>query len=139
MGKAKYVYSFQGRMVSAYQIAKACGLPERVHTIKHCLETGMDADDAIEYTKNNPSFKWNHAADAGGIRPWEIDRLRRQIKPGDKLRVRVTSSNKADTEPTIRWETCRVTGTYPYVVTFRRPCGLVVSKTYIDLIQDGIR
>ena len=139
MGKAKDVYPFQGRMVSAYQIAKTYGLPERVHTIKHCLETGMDAEEAIEYTKNNPSYKWNNAADVGGIRQWEINRLRKRIRPGDKLRVTVAAATYSNARYDYRKENCRVTGVYPYLVTLRRPCGLGVSKTYIDLIQDGIR
>ena len=139
MGKAKDVYPFQGRMVSAYQIAKTYGLPERVHTIKHCLETGMDAEEAIEYTKNNPSYKWNNAADVGGIRQWEINRLRKRIRPGDKLRVTVIYADALSIADLTRKENCRVTGVYPHLVTLRRPCGLGVSRTYVELIQDGIR
>lgn len=139
MGKAKDVYPFQGRMVSAYQIAKTYGLPERVHTIKHCLETGMDAEEAIEYTKNNPSYKWNNAADVGGIRQWEINRLRKRIRPGDKLRVTVIYADALSIADLTRKETCEVTGVYPHLVTLRRRCGLTTSKTYVDMLVEGVR
>ena len=136
MGKASVLFPFRGEMVSAGDIAAAYGIDRKyAQNIKVRLLAGMGVDEAV-------ADAWNGRItppDMTGIRPWEIDRLRKRLKRGDKLRVRVTSSNKADTEPTIRWETCRVTGTYPYVVTFRRPCGLGVSKTYVELIQDGIR
>ena len=136
MGKAKELFPFRGEMVSAGDIAAAYGIDRKyAQNIKVRLLAGMGVDEAV-------ADAWSGRItppDMAGIRPWEIDRLRKRLKRGDKLRVRVTSSNKADTEPTIRWETCRVTGTYPYVVTFRRPCGLGVSKTYVELIQDGIR
>ena len=136
MGKAKELFPFRGEMVSAGDIAAAYGIDRKyAQNIKVRLLAGMGAEEAV-------ADAWNGRItppDMAGIRPWEIDRLRKRLKRGDKLRVRVTSSIKADTEPTIRWETCRVTGTYPYVVTFRRPCGLGTSKTYVDLIQDGIR
>ena len=122
-------------MVSAYQIAKAYGQQGDYWMIRRRLMDGMSAEEAVKTAQGAKK----ETAPSFGIRPWEIGRLRTRLNPGDKLRVRVTSSNKADTEPTIRWETCRVTGTYPYVVTFRRPCGLGVSKTYVELIQDGIR
>lgn len=136
MGKASVLFPFRGEMVSAGDIAAAYGIDRKyAQNIKVRLLAGMGVEEAV-------ADAWNGRMtppDMTGIRPWEIGRLKKHLKRGDKLRVRVTSSNKADTEPTIRWETCRVTGTYPYVVTFRRPCGLGTSKTYVDLIQDGIR
>lgn len=136
MGKAKQLFPFRGQLVSAGDVAAAHGLDRKyAQSVKARLVAGMDAAaavrDVIEHRKEAPGIT--------GIQPWEIDQLRRRLQPGDRLRIRVTSSNKADTDLTIRWETCRVTGTYPYVVTFRRPCGLVVSKTYVELIQDGMR
>lgn len=75
----------------------------------------------------------------GGILPWEIDRLRRQIKPGDQLRVTVIYADALSIADLTRKETCRVTGVYPHLVTLRRPCGLITSKTYIDLLLEGVR
>ena len=136
MGKAKQLFPFRGQLVSAGDIAAAHGLDRKyAPSVKARLLEGMDAaaavQDVIEHRKEAPGIT--------GIQPWELDQHRRRLQSGDRLRIRVTSSNKADTDLTIRWETCRVTGTYPYVVTFRRPCGLVVSKTYVELIQDGMR
>ena len=134
MGEAKTLFPFRGQMSSAYQIAKAYGMQEDYWMIQHRLMNGMSAEEAVKDAQNAK----RKASPVLGIRHREINRLRTHLKPGDKLRVRMCSSNKADTEPIIRWETCRVIGTYPYVVTLRRTCGLWASKTYVDLIQEGV-
>ena len=135
MGKAKLLFPFRGQMASAYRIAKAYGRQEDYWMIRRRLMDGMSAEEAVMATQSAKK----EAAPSFGIQPWEINRLRTHLKPGDKLRVRVHYATFGQDKESIRVETCRVTGTYPYVVTLRRPCGLGTSKTYVDLIQDGIR
>lgn len=146
MGKARLLFPFRGQMVSAYQIAKAYGRQGDYWMIRRRLMDGMSAEEAVEAVKNrlpigktNVVTKKKDTTPCTGIQPWEINRLRARLKPGDKLRVRVHYATFGQDKESIRVETCRVTGTYPYVVTLRRPCGLGTSKTYVDLIQDGIR
>lgn len=123
-------------MVSAGDIAAAYGIDRKyAQNIKVRLLAGMDVEAAVADARNGlvtpPAMT--------GIRPWEIDRMRHQIKPGDKLRVMVIYADALSIADLTRVETCRVTGVYPHLVTLRRPCGLGVSRTYVELIQDGIR
>lgn len=133
MGKAKILFPFRGQMVSAYQIARAHGMQESVWSIKKRLLDGMSAEEAV---KTSQSAK-KETAPSFGIQPREVDRLRKRIKPGDKLRVRVYYATLGQDTSSTRVETCRVTGVYPHLVTLRRPCGLGTSKTYIDLLLEG--
>ena len=123
-------------MVSAGDIAAAYGMDRKyAQNIKVRLLAGMGVEEAV-------ADAWNGRVVAPvmtGIRTREIDRLRKRLKPGDKLRVTVAAATYSNARYDYRKENCRVTGVYPYLVTLRRPCGLGVSKTYIDLIQDGIR
>lgn len=135
MGKARLLFPFRGQMVSAYQIAKVYGRQGDYWMIRRRLMDGMSAEEAVKTAQGAKK----EAAPSFGIQPWEINRLRTHLKPGDKLRVRVHYATFGQDKESIRVETCRVTGVYPHLVTLRRPCGLWTSKTYMDLIQDGIR
>lgn len=145
MGKAKILFPFRGQMVSAYQIARAYGMQESVWSIKKRLLDGMSAEEAVEAVKNrlpigktNVVTKKKGTTPCTGIQPWEINRLRARLKPGDKLRVRVHYATFGQDKESIRVETCRVTGVYPHLVTLRRPCGLTTSKTYVELLMEGV-
>lgn len=145
MGKAKILFPFRGQMVSAYQIARAYGMQESVWSIKKRLLDGKSAEEAVEAVKNrlpigktNVVTKKKDTTPCAGIQPWEINRLRTHLKPGDKLRVRVHYATFGQDKESIRVETCRVTGVYPHLVTLRRPCGLTTSKTYVELLMEGV-
>ena len=133
--KAETLYPFQGRMVSAVYIADYYGCRNSAQVIRERLRAGATPEEATRGLGRH--IKQPDAS--GGIQPWEIDRLRRQIKPGDKLRVTVIYADALSIADLTRKENCRVTGVYPHLVTLRRPCGLMVSRTYVELIQDGIR
>ena len=136
MGKAKLLFPFRGQMVSAYQIAKAYGRQGDYWMIRRRLMDGMSAEEAA---KTSQSAK-KEVAPSFGVQPREVDRLRKRIKPGDKLRVWVYYATLGQDTSSTRVETCRVTGVYPHLVTLRRPCGLTTSKTYIDLLlEEGVR
>ena len=136
MGKAKELFPFRGEMVSAGDIAAAYGMDRKyAQNIKVRLFAGMRVEEAV-------ADAWNRRItppDMTGIQPWEINRLRTHLKPGDKLRVRVYYATLGQDTSSTRVEACRVTGVYPHLVTLRRPCGLVTSKTYTELIMEGIR
>ena len=135
MGKAKDLYLFRGELVSAYQIAKAYGRQEDYWMIRRRLMEGMDAEEAVRTARSAKKV-----SNFAGIRPWELDQLRRRIKSGDKLRVtvRYVDAHRMDSDLR-RLEKCTVTGVYRNLVTLRRPCGMGESKTYVDLILEGIR
>ena len=134
MGKARLLFPFRGQMVSAYQIAKAYGRQGDYWMIRRRLMDGMSAEEAV---KTSQSAK-KETAPSFGIQLWEINRLRTHLKPGDKLRVRVHYATFGQDKESIRVETCEVTGVYPHLVTLRRRCGLGTSKTYIDLLVEGV-
>ena len=135
--KADNLFPFRGKMLSAYQIAKAYGIVGSAHLLRTRMLEGMTPEEAVASIQARRTGPRSDVI--GGILPWEIDRLRRQIKPGDKLRVTVIYADALSIADLTRKETCRVTGVYPHLVTLRRPCGLGVSRTYVELIQDGIR
>lgn len=135
MGKATMLFPFRGQMVSAYRIAKAYGRQEDYWMIRRRLMDGMSAEEAVMATQSAKK----EAAPSFGIQPWEINRIRTHLKPGDKLRVRVYYATLGQDTSSTRVEACRVTGVYPHLVTLRRPCGLITSKTYIDLLLEGVR
>lgn len=134
--KAETLYPFQGRMVSAVYIADYYGCRNSAQVIRERLRAGANPEEAArglgKHLKQQDIF--------GGIYPGELDQLRRRIQPGDKLRVtvRYVDAHRMDSDLR-RLEKCTVTGVYPHLVTLRRPCGLGASKTYIELIQEGIR
>lgn len=132
--KAETLYPFQGRMVSAVYIADYYGCRNSAQVVRQRLRAGATPEEATRGLGRH--IKQPDAS--GGIQPWEIDRLRRQIKPGDKLRVRVHYATFGQDKESIRVETCRVTGVYPHLVTLRRPCGLTTSKTYVELLMEGV-
>lgn len=133
--KAETLYPFQGRMVSAVYIADYYGCRNSAQVVRQRLRAGATPEEAARGLGKH--LKQPDAS--GGIQPWEIDRLRRRIKPGDKLRVTVIYADALSIADLTRKETCRVTGVYPHLVTLQRPCGLVTSKTYTELIMEGIR
>ena len=133
--RADELFPFQGRMVSAVYIADYYGCRNSAQVVRQRLRAGATPEEATRGLGRH--IKQPDAS--GGIQPWEIDRLRRQIKPGDKLRVTVIYADALSIADLTRKENCRVTGVYPHLVTLRRQCGLGTSKTYVDLIQDGIR
>ena len=142
MGKARWLFQFQGEMVSAYQIAKAYGVSENYWLIRRYLMDGMAVEAAVEAAKKyrNKPKKAAEEDVCFGIHMWEIEKLRDKIKRGDKLRVIVRYVDAYQMDSDLRRpETCTVTGVYPHLVTLRRPCGLGASKTYVELIQAGIR
>lgn len=139
MSKPVDLFPFRGEMVSAYQIAKAYGIAERSQSFKRRLLSGMSVEEAVEDVRRLNIKRHDMKDGAGGIRPREIERMREAVKIGQKMRVRICSSNNADIEPMIHWETCTVTGIYPHVVTLRRPCGVITSKTYVELILEGLK
>ena len=135
--KAETLFPFRGRLVSAGDIAAAHGLDRKyAPSVKSRLLAGMDAaaavQDVIEHRMEAPGIT--------GIQPWEIGQLRRRLQPGDKLRVTVRYADWYSIGSDLqRPETCTVTGLYPHLVTLRRPCGLGTSKTYVELIMEGMR
>lgn len=133
--RADELFPFQGRMVSAVYIADYYGCRNSAQVVRQRLRAGATPEEAVRGLGKH--LKQPDAS--GGIRSWEIDRLRKRIKPGDKLRVTVIYADAMSIADLTRKENCRVTGVYPHLVTLRRPCGMGISKTYVDLIQDGIR
>lgn len=133
--KAETLYPFQGRMVSAVYIADYYGCRNSAQVVRQRLRAGATPEEAARGLGKH--LKQPDAS--GGIQPWEIDRLRRRIKPGDQLRVTVIYADALSIADLTRKETCRVTGVYPHLVTLRRRCGLTTSKTYIDLLVEGVR
>ena len=133
--RADELFPFQGRMVSAIYIADYYGCRNSAQVVRQRLRAGATPEEAARGLGKH--LKQPDAS--GGIQPWEISRLRNRIKPGDKLRVTVAAATYSNARFDYRKETCRVTGVYPHLVTLRRPCGLGVSRTYVELIQDGIR
>ena len=51
-----------------------------------------------------------------------------------RLKVDAASGGKESTVH--KWETCRVVGVYRHLVVLVRPCGLRVSRTYVDLYKE---
>lgn len=134
--RADELFHFQGRMVSAVYIADYYGCRNSAQVVRQRLRAGATPEEAArglgKHLKKQDVF--------GGIYPREIDQLRRRLQPGDKLRATVRYADLYSIGSDLqRPETCTVTGVYPHLVTLRRPCGLGVSKTYVELIQEGIR
>ena len=135
--KAETLFPFRGAMVSAGDIAAAHGLDRKyAPSVKARLVAGMDAaaavQDVIEHRMEAPGIT--------GIYPREIDRLRRRLQPGDRLRLTVRYADLYSIGSDLRRpETCTVTGVYPNLVTLRRSCGLMASKTYVEMILEGVK
>lgn len=72
--------------------------------------------------------------------PHDIYDLREKIHVGDTIKVKVEYINidQNNNIMSTRNEVCKVTGVYEHFITLRRTCGLTVSKTYVDLIQEEI-
>lgn len=133
--RADELFPFQGRMVSAVYIADYYGCRNSAQVVRQRLRAGATPEEAARGLGKH--LKQPDAS--GGIQPWEIDRLRRQIKPGDKLRVTVIYADALSIADLTRKENCRVTGVYPHLVTLRRSCGLMASKTYVEMILEGVK
>lgn len=124
-------------MVSAYQIAKAFGIVGSAHLLRTRMLAGMTPEEAaasIRVRRTGP-----RSDVTGGILQWEVDQLRSQIHVGDELDMPVYYATLGNDTTAVRVETCEVTGVYPHLVTLRRRCGLTTSKTYIDLLVEGVK
>lgn len=133
--KAINLFPFRGKMLSAYQIAKAYGIVGSAHLLRTRMLAGMTPEEAaasIQARRTGP-----RSDVTGGILPQDVQWLRSQIHVGDELDVPVYYATLGNDMPT-RVETCEVTGVYPHLVTLRRRCGLGTSKTYIDLLVEGV-
>lgn len=137
MGKAKDVYPFQGRMVSAYQIAKAYGIVGSAHLLRTRMLAGITPEEAVASIQARRTGPRSDVT--GGILQGEVDQLRSQIHVGDELDVPVYYATLGNDTTAVRVETCEVTGGYPHLVTLRRRCGLTTSKTYVDMLVEGVR
>ena len=129
--KAKELFPFRGGMASAYAISKAYGLQHRAHLVQRRLRMGMPAEEAVKVHREGPRSEIQ-----GGIMPWEIEAKRSQIQIGDKIRLKVDAASGGKESTVHKWETCRVVGVYRHLVVLVRPCGLRVSRTYVDLYKE---
>lgn len=132
--KAKELFPFRGGLASAYAISKAYGLQHRTHLVQKRLRMGMPAEEAVRVHRDGPRSDVQ-----GGIMPWEIEEQRNQIQIGDKIRLMVDAASGGEESTIHRRETCRVVGVYRCLVVLVRPCGLRVSRTYVDLIMEGCK
>ena len=133
--RADELFPFQGRMVSAVYIADYYGCRNSAQVVRQRLRAGATPEEAAR----GFGRRIKRPEASGGIQPWEIERLRSRIKPLDKLKVMVRYADVYSFGDPMRRETCRVMGVYPNFVTLMRPCGLMTSKTYTELIMEGIR
>lgn len=132
--KAKELFPFRGGWASAYAISKAYGVLHRTHLVQKRLRMGMPAEEAVKIRRDGPRSEIQ-----GGIMPWEIDEMREQIHISDKIRIMVDAASGGEESTIHRRETCRVVGVYRRLVVLVRPCGLRVSRTYVDLIMEGCK
>ena len=132
--KAKELFPFRGGLASAYAISKAYGLQHRTHLVQKRLGMGMPAEEAVRVHRDGPRSEIQ-----GGIMPWEIEEQRGWIQVGQKICITVEAASMGDESVVRRKEYCRVVGKYQYLVVMERPCGLWVSRTYIELVLGGNR
>lgn len=135
--KASNLFPFRGKMLSAYQIAKAYGIVGSAHLLRTRMLEGMTPEEAVASIQARRTGPRSDVI--GGILRWEVDQLRSRIHVGDELDVLVYYATLGNDTTAVRVETCVVTGVYPHLVTLRRRCGLTTSKTYIDLLVEGVR
>lgn len=133
--RADELFHFQGRMVSAVYIADYYGCRNSAQVVRQRLRAGATPEEATRGLGKH--LKQPDAM--SGIQPWEIERLRNHLKPLDKLKVTVRYADVFSFGDPMRKETCWVIGVYPHLVTLMRLCGLMTSKTYTELIMEGIR
>lgn len=135
--KAINLFPFRGKMFSAYQIAKAFGIVGSAHLLRTRMLAGMTPEEAaasIQARRTGP-----RSDVTGGILPQDVQWLRGKIRVGDTLNVPVYYATLGNDTTAVRVETCEVTGVYPHLVTLRRRCGLTTSKTYVDMLVEGVR
>ena len=130
--KAKELFPFRGGLASAYAISKAYGLQHRTHLVQKRLRMGIPAEEAVKVHRDGP-----RSVIQGGIMPWEIDEMRGRIQVRQKICVTVEAALIGDESMVRRKEYCRVVGKYQNLVVMERPCGLRVSRTYIELLIGG--
>lgn len=135
--KADKLFPFRGKMVSAYQIAKAYGVVGSSHLMQKHLLDGMTPEEAAAVIKSRRTGPRNNVD--GGFLPQDVQWTKNQIRIGDVLDVPVYYATLGQDTTATRMELCRVTGVYPHLVTLRRRCGLTTSKTYVDLLVEGVR
>lgn len=74
-----------------------------------------------------------------GIYYTDIEALKRRLRAQEKIRILVESWCDPGSEGAHKkMETCQITGVYPHLATFRRPCGLTISYTHQELIVMGL-
>ena len=72
------------------------------------------------------------------ITPIEIESYKKKFSIGKKITIKCKSCKNNDLDMREVKERCFVTGLYPHLVTFVRPCGLSVSYTYKELYLLGV-
>ena len=127
--KAKELYPFRGGWASAYAISKAYGLQHRTHLVQKRLRMGIPAEEAVQVRRDQPKKVLE-----GGITPCQVERLREEILLGQTLRVPVLAASMGRESTVERVETCRVVEKHSHFVILKRPCGLRISRTYVDLL-----
>lgn len=132
--KAKELFPFRGGLASAYAISKAYGILHRTHLVQKRLRMGMPAEEAVKVRRDGPRSEIQ-----GGIMPWEIDEMREQIHVGDRIQLMVDAAPGGEASTVHRREDCQVVGVYKHLAVLVRPCGLRVSRTYVDLIMEGCK
>lgn len=135
--KSNELFPFMGKMVSAHYIAKYYGIEGSDQAILKRLRNGATVKEAISGLDKRNSY---YTQITGGIMPHDIQELKEKIHVGDTLKVKVEyiNINQNNNITSTRNEVCKVTGVYKHLITLQRLCGLTVSKTYVDLIQEGI-
>lgn len=135
--KSNELFPFMGKMVSAHYIAMYYGIEGSDKTILKRLRNGATVKEAISGLEKKNAY---YTEITGGIMPHDIYDLREKIHVGDTIKVKVEYINidQNNNIMSTRNEVCKVTGVYEHFITLRRTCGLTVSKTYVDLIQEGI-
>lgn len=68
------------------------------------------------------------------IRKEDIERYKIKFYVGQRLKIPIPNVDEGKHHVYYVNETCRITGVYPHLITFLRPCGLESSYTYIDMM-----
>ena len=141
--RAKELFPFKGEMRSAYYIAKSYGVQGSVKQVREKLRVGATPEEAVAglgmrapYRKKTVQVKPEPKT---RIEMQWVEELKKKIKKGQWYKLMVEfSDNESHSGRSKRVEKCVVTGVYPHLVTFLRPCGLATSKTYVELLMEGV-
>lgn len=85
-------------------------------------------------------YRWRaYDSPNGGIQSWEIEDMRNKVSVGDVIKIEVPDALDSDIAKShCKTEICKVDGKYHNLIVLRRKCGLKISKTYVELIQEGV-